>query len=92
VQGDASSPVAAVGGEAATQSLEQLYTAFMGLDYNDDSYVRAVVDANYDKCSLEFLELLGDRLKEINTPDADKTKIQAIQRHIQTCYQERIAR
>ena len=92
-QGDSTSnPVAVAVSEGATQSLEQLYTAFLGLDYSDDGYVKNVVDANYDKCTLEFLELLGDRLVEPETSDNDKTKIKTIQRHIQTCLQERMGR
>lgn len=82
--------VSASGG--AAQSYDQLLEAFLGLDYSDDGYVRAVVDANYDKCSLEFLEALAARFKNPATSDDTRAKLNVIQGHIQAVYQERMSR
>lgn len=76
----------------AQQSYEQLLLAFLGLDYGDAAYVRQVVEANYERCTLEFLDLLGARLAAAETPAADRAKLTALSGHIEAILQERMSR
>jgi hypothetical protein len=85
----------ATGGVAfadAEQSYEQLLLAFLGLDYGDAGYVRQVVEANYERCTLEFLDLLGTRLAAADTPAGDRAKLTALSGHIESVLQERMSR
>ncbi len=84
----------AAGGEAfadAQQSYEQLLLAFLGLDYGDAGYVRQVVEANYERCTMEFLDLMGTRLNAPATPAEDKAKLTALAGHINAILQERMS-
>ncbi len=96
--GDAAAGAAGGGGADAAlamdpkQSYEQLLTAFLGLDFGDAAYVREVVEANYERCTMEFLDLLGERLKDPATAPDVQTRLLALKGHIETILQSRMSR
>jgi hypothetical protein len=51
-----------------------------------------VVDANYERCTVEFLDLMGERLIHEATPADTRDKLMALKGHIEGIMQERMAR
>lgn len=74
------------------QSYEQLLEAFLGLDFGMEEYVREVVEANYERCTMEFLDLLGERLKNGSTPPGVQSRLMALKGHIEDILRARMSR
>lgn len=98
MQGGANKEEASVGGDNASlkmdpkKSYEQMLEAFLGLDFGNDKYVHEVVEANYERCTMEFLDLLGERLNSGETAADVKKKLLALKGHIEVILQERMSR
>jgi len=96
--GDAAAGAAGPGGAEAVvamdskQSYVQMLEALLGLDFGDAGYVREVVEANYERCTMEFLDLLGGRLIDAATPPDVLTRLVALKGHIEFILQERMSR
>jgi len=74
----------------AEQSYEQLLTAFLSLDFNDSAYVKEVVKLNYEKCTIEFLNLMGDKMVDQSTDPNDTIKMEKLKAVIGEILQEQM--
>lgn len=74
----------------AEQSYEQLLIAFLSLDYNDRKYVKEVVRTNYERCTIEFLNMMGDKMQDPLTDADDKGKMEKLQGLIGEILQEQM--
>lgn len=74
----------------AEQSYEQLLTAFLSLDFNDPAYVKEVVKLNYEQCTIEFLNIMGDRMVDPSTDATEKEKMEKLKAVIGEILQEQM--